>query len=519
MAEVEDVDEIMADELRQLMDTPSIPFGPTPSTKSSRSNISTFSDNCSTISSSYSIGSTDTAMTTDSSGKLIRRRKLIKKTTTELGGMSVETIKFKKRKRGSVRSDMVAKWATIDFGGWKCLGGGALGIKELQDHIPETNDVYLFGMVQIKIGTGRFEKCKNMFIEFNGVNCKPMTRMLAGKKRNEVHKLVGDCHAQVVFEKREEVTIRNIFAQIGHLFVAENIQGSRSVFSTSTTTVEDIEKEYERQMAEKALEYLEKQRNMAKERPVVKPKIDRITEILNLLHEDMGWVNWVLFKATEKKLKLLHEDSFGSGTIFALRQNLKDNDVLFGLLRLSFGVMPYRRTHFVLLHWVGPKTKIVKRGKLNARADRMAKMLTPWGIKLELKGAEQITVANIIHRVRNIVVVDGDEEDPEEVIEQKLIEEFNKALAEEEKANANKDRTLKADKEEEEEVEEVGGPTAGMPKSPKTSSKDDVKRVEKTITETITLVSDRDAEVNWILLQPLKKKKKKKKKKAFALGS
>merc|ERR1719427_823403 len=105
-----------------------------------------------------------------------------------------------------------------------------------------------------------------MFIEFNGVNCKPMTRMLAGGKRDEVHKILGDCHAQVVFEKREEVNIRNIFAQIGHLFVAENIQGSRSVFSTSTTTVEEIEKAYERQMAENAAEYLEKQRNMAKER-------------------------------------------------------------------------------------------------------------------------------------------------------------------------------------------------------------------------------------------------------------
>merc|ERR1711951_289031 len=152
-----------------------------------------------------------------------------------------------------------------------------------------------------------------------------------------------------------------------------------------------------------------------------------------------------------------------------------DNDVLFGLLRLSFGVMPYRRTHFVLLHWVGPKTKNVKRGKLNARAERMAKMLEPWGIKLELKGADQITVANIIHRVRNIVVVDGD---AEELIEQKLIEEFNKALAEEEKANENRDRTLKADKQEEEEQEEVGSPTsggAGILKSPKTSSKDDIK--------------------------------------------
>lgn len=340
--------------------------------------------------------------------------------------------------------------------------------------------------------------------------------MHASTKRGEAHKILGDCHATLHFEKREEVNIRNVFEQVGHLFIAENIVGAKSVFSTEEITVEEIERQYEKEMAEKAAAYLEAQRKLQAERQVIKPKMDRIQEILSLFHEDMGWVNWVLFKATEKKLKLLHEESFGSGTIFALRQNLTNDTVLFGLLRLSFGVMPYRRTHFVLLHWIGPKCKRVKMGKLNARAERMAKMLEPWGIKLELKGSEEITVANIIHRVRNIVVVDGDEEDPEEVIEQKLIEEFNKALAEEEKANANTDRTLKADKED--EVEEIGSPVnVGK------SSKKDVRKVETIITEMITLVTDRDGNMNWTLIQPIKNAKKKgkrkhKKKKAFALG-
>lgn len=471
------------------------------------------SDVASTISSSYSDVSGDTVMTTDSAGKMVKRKKKLKKTTTDLGGRSVETVRWKKKRKSKKGAEMMASWASVDFGTWNCLGGGSLGISELQKAIPETNDCYLFGMVQIKIGSGRFEKCKNMFIEFNGVNCRPMTRMTAQGKRNESHKILGDCHAQLSFEKREDVTIRNVFEKIGHLFVAENIVGAKNVFSTETVTVKEIERQYEKEMAKKAAEYLEAQRKLIAERPVVPPKIDRIQEILSLFREDMGWVNWVLFKATEKKLKLLHEESFGSGTIFALRQNLVDDNVLFGLLRLSFGVMPYRRTHFILLHWVGPKTKNVKRGKLNARAEAMSKMLEPWGIKLELKGAEEITVANIIHRVRNIVVVDGDENDPEEVTEQKLIEEFNRALEEEEKANANKDHTLQADKEGdgEEDLEIIGTPV--VPQSPKIRSKDDVKKIETTITETITLVQERDETINWILLQPNKKKKKKRKNK------
>jgi len=479
------------------------------------------SDAASTVSSNYldsgwdglSVSSADTAMTTDTSGKVVRRRKRIKKTTTQIGDLTVETVRTSK-KRGSVRGKkMEAQWAACDFSTWKSHGSGPLGINELQAAIPDSDDIYLFGMVQIKIGTGRFEKTKNLFIEFNGCNCKPMTRMTAQAKRAEAHKLLGECHAQIVFEKKEDVTITNVFWHVGHLFIAENIVGASNVFNTETITIEEVQKEYERSMAKKAEEYLEAQRKLQAERKPVPKKIDRIGEILSLFHEDMGWVNWVLFKATRNKLKLLHEESFGSGTIFALRQNLKDDTVLFGLLRLSFGVMPYRRTHFVLLHWVGPKTKNVKRGMLNARAEKMAKMLEPWGIKLELKGADEITVENIIHKVRSIVVVDGEEEDPEEIIEQRLIEEFNKALEEEENANKNKDRTLKADKQPE-EVEEVkgadGGESGGAKK--KTKSKDDTKRVETIITESITLVQDNDAAVNWMLIEPLKKKKKKKKK-------
>jgi len=487
------------------------------------------SDAASTVSSNYldsgwdalSTSSADTAMTTDTSGKVVRRRKKIKKTTTQIGDLTIETVR-RSKKRGSIRlKNQDAQWAGCDFSTWKSHGGGPLGISELQAAIPDTDDIYLFGMVQIKIGTGRFEKTKNLFIEFNGCNCKPMTRMTAQAKRAEAHKLLGECHAQIVFEKKEDVTISNVFWHVGHLFIAENIVGASNVFTTETVTIEEVQKEYERSMAKKAEEYLEAQRKLQAEAAARKPvpkKIDRIKEILSLFHEDMGWVNWVLFKATQKKLKLLHEESFGSGTIFALRQNLKEDTVLFGLLRLSFGVMPYRRTHFVLLHWVGPKTKNVKRGMLNARADRMAKMLEPWGIKLELKGADEITVENIIHKVRSIVVVDGEEEDPEEIIEQRLIEEFNKALEEEENANKNKDRTLEADKPPEEEevmaadgAGESGG--AAIPKDKKTSSKDDVKRVETIITETITLVQDDDEQMNWMLIEPLKKRKKRKKKK------
>eukprot|EP00494_Astrolonche_serrata_P033012 UN33281 len=131
----------------------------------------------------------------------------------------------------------------------------------------------------------------------------------------------------------------------------------------------------------------------------------------------MGWVNWVVFKcSSRKKLRLLNTDSFGSGSIYKLSQSLPEDQVLFALLRMSFGVTPYRRTHVVLLHWIGPEVKHVKRGKLNANAPNMHNLLKPFGICLQLGRKDEITVENIITRVRKLIVIDGGKDEPTEVI-------------------------------------------------------------------------------------------------------
>merc|ERR1719483_527283 len=77
----------------------------------------------------------------------------------------------------------------------------------------------------------------------------------------------------------------------------------------------------------------------------------RVKEILKILRSDIGWVNWALFKCSGKKLELASRDSFGSGTIFAMKEYLKDKEVYFGLLRMSFGTQPYRRSWTVMFHW------------------------------------------------------------------------------------------------------------------------------------------------------------------------
>merc|ERR1712130_973626 len=83
-------------------------------------------------------------------------------------------------------------------------------------------------------------------------------------------------------------------------------------------------------------------------------------------------------------------------------------------------------------------------GMWNAMSDSMAKLLTPWGIPIQVTSLEDMTVENVILRVKKYVVVDGKDDDMKDV-NMKLVKEFKDALEEETKKNQKKRKVLKAD--------------------------------------------------------------------------
>merc|ERR1712156_273413 len=91
---------------------------------------------------------------------------------------------------------------------------------------------------------------------------------------------------------------------------------------------------------------------------------------------------------------------------------------------------------------------MAKRGKLNSKKGVMTEKLRPFNCAINLNHTEDVTVENVIHRVRNIVVVDGDDDDIADSNNSKMLEQFRAALEEEERHNANVDQVLNVDKED-----------------------------------------------------------------------
>jgi len=364
-------------------------------------------------------------------------------------------------------------------------GIGVAGIEDMREILDDSKVWY--GLMQVAIGTGNFKRTKLIFISFLGEECSAVKRGKASRMRQQAEKLLGHSHAAITFHSKEECTFDALWSHVGGIFASDNLNVKKKGWSWEKEKIE-----YEKQMAKK-----KKEMEVAKlSKPIIENKkkashVNRVPEILSILRQDMGWINWALFKPTKKKLVLVSEDSYGDGSIPQMRDFLSmyPDKVLYGLLRMAFGVKPYRRTHYVFFHWVGEKTKIVMRGKWNSLVDGMSKMLRPFNITVQVNKFENMTLKDIILMVKKWVIVDNIKDAGKNTVES-LFNQFRAAMEEERKLNEAKKRVLKVDTVEEEKlvVEE--------------EEEEKFESIKLTIREAVTLVSSEMDDENWVLIAP-----------------
>jgi len=369
------------------------------------------------------------------------------------------------------RLKQMAKESQAEF---TVVGRGMAGLEDMKEILDDRKVWY--GLFKVQIGSGNFMRTKQIFINFLGEKCTAMKRGRAVRLRPFAEKALGYSNASVTFHSQEDCTYEGFWTQVGNIFATDHLNVKKKGWSW-----EKAKLEYEKKMARKKKE-IEVAKLNAPIRP--KKKVNRVAEILSILREDMGWVNWVLFKPRQKKLVLFSPNSYGDGSIYRMRlllQKEAQDKVLYGLIRMAFGIQPYRRTHYVMFHWVGEKTKVMQRGKWNSMVDQMGGMLCPFNITVQITRLEDMTVEDIILRVKKNVVVDGLEDEGKD-IEEVLLQQFKDALAEEEKRNEAKRKILKADMEEKEEKSEGS--------------------IQMSVTEVVTLVANEKEETNWVLIAP-----------------
>jgi len=162
-------------------------------------------------------------------------------------------------------------------------------------------------------------------------------------------------------------------------------------------------------------------------------KMPSADKVLKLVRDAKGPLNWALVKADAKNLTL---HNGGGGSVEQMREWLAEDEVLFGLVRMGFGSGRFRRTYWLFVHWIGPNTPTVKKGRDNANVDAMKTLCRPFACAIAANDMDEIELVAVIERMRSSVVVEkGAGENAESEGKDLLsLDAFKTALKEEQEA-------------------------------------------------------------------------------------
>lgn len=284
----------------------------------------------------------------------------------------------------------------------KVLGVGAGGIVELSKHLNDR--MVSWALLRFQVGGGTFLRTKLVAIHCNGEETSVMLRGWLNARSSEIFSLLGDVHANIEVTNAKELTVEYLCQRLLPVFAADNL----------TLSITQLNEEYGKMVAQMEEEAARRQQLAAAPPPAPKsPGPTDASEALAAVAAERGPCNWLLL---EPRTLQLH--SSGLGGLEELKENLVEDRVLFGVLRLSFGCSNRQGnarpvpgiTKHIFVHWVGPRVSVVQRGLLNAR---LANAVTSVGqrcatsFRREAHCMSDLKLEDIVSELRRLTVVDG----------------------------------------------------------------------------------------------------------------
>lgn len=316
------------------------------------------------------------------------------------------------------------------------IGYGSGGIEEMYKFLPEDDSMVLWGLVDFQIGSGKFARQKNVCMHLNGEHCKNVLKGRTNSNRKKVVGVIGSVNGTFQICHQSECHVDSVLEKIIKYFSVDHGEGD----APKRITIEDLKEEYEKQIKiDQAKDLADHVRKTAKD-------FDRKftnDEILNYIHKN-GPFNWALFRPKMKQIKsealakaelsdLADFVNAGSMSINEMMKDVKNKDVLGGIVRMGFGHGTFKRTKQIGFWWSGEKVGPVARGTLNAKQKRILQLLMPWSFSLSTQKKDDLTVTNLVDIVHKKLVVDGDTKTGEDYFSE---EAYYDALGEEIKKTA-----------------------------------------------------------------------------------
>lgn len=276
------------------------------------------------------------------------------------------------------------------------VGVGAGGIEELSGALD--NSTVAWALIRVEVGQGTFARKKMIAISCVGSASPVVLRAKLVQRSSDAMALFESTHAQLTVNDAAECTVDWVLEQVLPVFAADNmgdfsaasfraeyehsvrkaivkrrfakikagmhaVMAFRLALPKREAAASAVTEGDDEEAAEAPEEAAATEEAAAEEKP--QPPLERVfttTQLLEAMKEvadQRGRFNWAILEPNKLDLH-----NAGCGGLEEMKEYFDMDKVMFGVLRLSFGKDPPVTKH-VFIHWIGPDTGTVKRGRWN----------------------------------------------------------------------------------------------------------------------------------------------------------
>jgi len=263
------------------------------------------------------------------------------------------------------------------------------GITEAMKHFPEDDCRYALIRVNHKVEVAN--TVKFVFVDWTPNKLKPIRKGQVGTHKQTVQNFLKPFHAHIeaaeLSELDENMVMQKIGSASGTASKVVATQASHSTLSTAPSTA----------------------RSTSPSRPVAEAKQEKIQILFtdeSQFHETMKSVrnskdiNWMLASYANKNT--LSVIGSGSGGLTELLSKLEEDNVDFGLIRVSITRDNHPETRFAYLKWQPDSIKPMKKAEINTKSSAISNIFSPFHCEFFISKKEEISEQSLQDSVLSV---------------------------------------------------------------------------------------------------------------------
>ena len=261
-------------------------------------------------------------------------------------------------------------------------GTGSGGLLELHSHLK--GDTIQYAYLRMTDNYEGTTTVKFIIILWVGEKVKINTKALCATHKGEVREMLGQSHIELYASTLDDCSYSLIMEKVSdasgsanRVLTDDRTRASNTSHNQATSNI---------------------QRGTVGKDDLIFPEEDEIRRIIVAVRSDAIPTDWVLvsYQGQTNTIRLIGS---GSGGIEELKGHLTDDNIYYGLLRVTESVDEHLTVKFVFINWLGPKVSGFRKAKITTHKGAITSFFGQYHNDYETSDRHELTHDEIMKRV------------------------------------------------------------------------------------------------------------------------